>query len=150
MESEEHGIWSSLGLLTIRVGAGSLILFGHGWKKISNFSELSRVFPDPLSIGSDWSLALAVFAEVFCALGIIFGVLTRLAAVPLVATMLVAALLVHSDDTWVKTELAVIYLIPFLAIALTGPGKFSVDASYGPLFRKRPSGSGPSSRRTSG
>lgn len=147
MENEEHGIWSSLGLLTLRVGAGSLMLFGHGWKKIVNFSELSRVFPDPLDIGSDWSLALAIFAEVFCALGIIFGVLTRLAAIPLITTMLVAALLVHSDAAWAKTELSVIYLIPFLAIALTGPGKFSVDASYGPLFRRRSSGSLQSSRR---
>jgi len=142
MESEEHGIWSSLGLLTLRVGAGSLMLFGHGWKKIMNFSELSRVFPDPLGVGSDWSLALAVFAEVFCSLGVIFGAATRLAAIPLIATMLVAGLLVHSDDAWAKTELSVIYLIPFLAIALTGPGKFSVDASYGPVFRSRSRGKG--------
>ena len=137
MEREDHEIWSSLGLLTLRVGAGSLILFGHGWKKLTNFSELTRVFPDPLSIGSDWSLALAVFAQVFCALGIIFGVMTRLATIPLIATMLVAALLVHSDDSWAKTELAMIYLIPFLTIVFTGPGKFSVDASYGPLLRRR-------------
>ena len=137
MEREDHEIWSSLGLLTLRVGAGSLILFGHGWKKLTNFSELTRVFPDPLGIGSDWSLALAVFAEVFCALGIIFGAMTRLATIPLIATMLVAALLVHSDDSWAKTELAMIYLIPFLTIVFTGPGKFSVDAAYGPLLRRR-------------
>lgn len=137
MENEEHGIWSSLGLLTLRVGVGSLMLFGHGWKKLVNFSELSRLFPDPLGVGADWSLALAVFAEVFCALGIIFGAMTRLAAIPLITTMLVAGLLVHSDDGWAKTELSVIYLIPFLTIAFTGPGKFSVDASYGPLWRRR-------------
>jgi putative oxidoreductase len=137
MESEEHGIWSSLGLLTLRVGVGTLILFGHGWKKLMNFSELSRVFPDPLGIGSDWSLALAVFAEVFCALAIIFGAMTRLAAIPLIATMLVAGLLVHSDAAWAKTELSIIYLIPFLTLAFTGPGKFSVDALYGPLWRGR-------------
>jgi putative oxidoreductase len=80
---------------------------------------------------------LAVFAEVVCALAIVLGVATRLAAIPLVATMLVAAVLVHTDDSWAKTELAVIYMVPFLAIVFTGAGKFSFDASYGPRMRGR-------------
>jgi putative oxidoreductase len=113
------------------------MLFGHGWKKLMNFSELSRVFPDPLGIGASQSLMLAVFAEVFCALAVVFGIATRLAAIPLVITMLVAALLVHSDDPWAKMELSIIYLVPFLTIVFTGPGKFSFDASYGGKLRGR-------------
>lgn len=126
---EEQGSWTSLGLLLLRVGAGGMMLFGHGWTKLVDFAQIAPRFPDPLGLGSGTaSLALAVFAEVFCAAAVMAGVATRLAAIPLAVTMLVAAFVVHSGEPFREREAALLYLVPFVMLVLTGPGKFSVDS----------------------
>jgi putative oxidoreductase len=123
-------MWSSLGLLILRVVAGGMILLGHGWPKLMRFSDLSSRFPDPLGLGSTTlSLSLVLLAEVFCAVAVILGFATRLVAIPLVITMLVAAFIIHADDPWQKKEFALLYALPFLTLICTGPGKFSVDMS---------------------
>lgn len=127
----------SLGLLILRVGTGAMMLFGHGWGKLAGFSDKAGVFPDPLGIGSAASLGLATFAEFFCAIGLIFGFATRLSALPLVINMLVAAIIVHSDDPWGKKEFALLYAVPFITLLFTGGGKYSLDAVVWPrLFGK--------------
>lgn len=124
---------SDFGLLVLRLGAGGFMMFAHGWGKLSGFSEYKEMFPDPIGLGSSLSLGLAVGAEFFCALAIVIGLFTRFASIPLVITMLVAALVVHADDPFQKKELALMYLVPFISLLLTGPGKFSVDH----IFLKR-------------
>lgn len=124
---------SSIGLLILRIGIGGFMLVAHGWGKLVGFSDLAQRFPDPLGIGSTLSLALAVFAEVVCALLLIVGLGTRLAAVPFLITMLVAAFVVHGADPWAKKEFALLYAIPALSLILTGGGRFSLDA----LIRSR-------------
>ncbi len=127
---EEQGSWTSLGLLLVRVVAGGMMLVGHGWSKLADFSDLAQRFPEPLGLGSSgFSLGLAVFAEVFCAAAVAVGFVTRFAAVPLVVTMAVAAFVIHADDPWAKKELALAYAATFLALIFTGAGKFSVDAT---------------------
>lgn len=104
------------------------MLFAHGWGKLTKFGELSGKFADPIGLGSAPSLALAVFAEVFCAIAIMLGLFTRAAAIPLLITMLVAAFVVHDADPFQKKEFALLYAAPFLMLILTGAGSFSVDA----------------------
>ena len=118
---------TDVGLLVLRVSAG-LMMAGHGWGKLSTWSEKVDKFPDPIGVGSTPSLALAVFAEFFCAGLVALGLATRAAAVPVVITMLVAALIVHGEDPWQRKELAVLFLSAFVTVILTGPGKFSLDA----------------------
>ena len=115
------------GLLLLRVIPGCMLLAGHGWSKLSNFSEMSASFPDPLGVGSAVSLGLTVFAEFFCSLLVILGLATRLASVPIVIMLLVAATIIHGDDPWQKKEFALIYAVPFLTLIFTGPGRTSVD-----------------------
>lgn len=119
---------TGVGLLALRVAAGGLMLTCHGWGKLTSFSERSASFPDPLGVGSSLSMALAVFAEVFCSTAVVLGLLTRAAVIPLMTTMLVAATIVHADDPWAKKEFALIYLVPFAALLFTGAGPFSLDA----------------------
>ena len=95
---------TDLGLLILRLGAGGMMFFSHGMAKLMNFSAIAMKFPDPLGVGSTLSLALAVFAEFFCAICVVAGIGTRFVAIPLVITMLVAALSVHSMDPWSKKE----------------------------------------------
>lgn len=124
------GIGYSLGLLLLRASVGAMMLLGHGWGKLTSFAERSSSFPDPLGIGSSLSMALATGAEAFCALAVILGFATRWAAVPLMVTMAVAALIIHGDDPWAKKELAVLYFFPFATLFLTGAGRYSLDAFF--------------------
>ena len=122
------GVGGSLGLLLLRVSVGGMMLLAHGWGKLTSFAERSSSFPDPLGVGSSLSMALATGAEAFCALAVILGFATRWAAVPLMVTMLVAALIIHGDDPWAKKEFALLYFFPFATLLLTGAGRYSLDA----------------------
>src|SRR4051812_42469201 len=113
--------------LLLRVSVGSMMFFGHGLPKLMAFNEKAQTFADPLGVGHMASLVLAIFAEVFCAAAVALGLLTRLSAIPLVINMAVAVLIVHAQDPWSKKELALLYLIPFLCIAVTGGGRWSLD-----------------------
>lgn len=117
----------SLGLLLLRLGFGGLMLT-HGIPKLMNYSTLATQFPDPLGLGSQISVLLAIGAEVGCSLLIILGLFTRLATLPLIVTMLVAIFIVHGADPFAKKEAAITYLIPYLTLLLTGPGQYAVDA----------------------
>jgi putative oxidoreductase len=115
------------GLLVLRVAVGGFMLV-HGWQKLTAFNELADVFPDPIGMGSQLSLIAAIGAEVGCSLLLVVGLATRLAALPLAFTMIIALLVVHGADPWQKKELAAIYLSIYVAIGLMGPGRFSLDA----------------------
>ena len=119
--------YKNLGLLILRIGVASMILFGHGFDKLVNFSVIAADFPDPLGFGSVTSLALTIFAEVFCSLAIAFGFAIRLSVLPLIITMLTAAFAVHGDDPWSRKELAILYIVPYLTLLFTGAGRYSVD-----------------------
>ncbi|RMD83071.1 MAG: DoxX family protein [Candidatus Dadabacteria bacterium] len=131
----EHRFWVSVGLLIARVGAAGLLIYGHGWKKMADFSQIATTFPDPLGLGAPTSLALAVFAEVVCAVAVLVGLATRVAAIPIVFMLLVAAFKVHAADPWPQKEFALIYAVPFLALIFTGPGRFSLDTIVWPKLK---------------
>lgn len=100
----------------------------HGAGKFSKlFGDAPIKFADPLGVGVTASLALAVFAEVFCSVLLILGLTTRLAAIPLLITMLVIAFVVHANDGFGKQELPLLYSIIYLSIAITGAGVISID-----------------------
>lgn len=122
-------LWTSIGLLILRLSLGGMMIVGHGWKKVENFSQLSTKFPDLIGIGSTGNLVLAIGAEVVCAGLLAVGLLTRAVALPLAFTMIMAAFVVHGDDPFAKKEMALLYLSGFLALAMTGAGRFSVDGA---------------------
>lgn len=119
---------TDLGLLFLRVSIGIFMAAGHGWGKMVNYGSMSSSFADPIGLGSALSLLLAVFAEVFCSIAVIIGLATRAAVIPLIITMLVAVFIVHANDPWMKQEFGLIYLIGYITLLLTGPGRYSVDS----------------------
>ena len=120
-------MFRDIGLLILRSSFALLMIFPHGWGKLINFSARMNTFPDPIGFGSPVSLSLTVFSEVFCAFALLIGFKTRWASVPLIITMLVAGVVIHGNDPWKIKEKAFVYLFAYLAIAFTGPGKFSID-----------------------
>ncbi len=119
--------YSDLTLLLMRIGVGALMLSHGTGKFLKLFGDEPIKFSDPLGVGATASLAMAVFAEVFCSIFLILGFATRLSVVPLLITMLVAVLLIHTHDPFPKKELPLLYIIIYLSIGIFGAGKFSVD-----------------------
>ncbi len=121
--------WNDAGLLLIRIAFGAAMLFGHGlgkWGRLFGGEEIK--FADPFGVGPVASLTMAVFAEVICAILLMLGLLTRWALVPLIITMGVAFFTVHISDEFARQEKAILFGVTFVALFLTGPGRFSVDA----------------------
>ncbi len=117
----------STALLILRVVAG-LFMLTHGWGKFQMLiGDGPNQFPSVLGMGATTSLTLAVLAEFFASILLIFGLATRIAAIPLLITMLVAALIIHSADPFSAKELPLMYSTIYLVILILGAGKYSLD-----------------------
>ncbi len=116
----------NIGLLLLRLGFGGLMLT-HGIPKLMRMLSGDFSFGDPIGIGEPATLILAVLCEVLFPILIIIGFKTRLSAIPVILTMAVAAFIVHAADPLGTKEKALLFLLAFTAIALLGPGKYSVD-----------------------
>jgi len=106
----------------------AVLMITHGLPKLNKLLAGGEIqFADPLGFGPVLSLVLVVFAEFFCSVLIGIGLGTRLASIPLIITMLVAAFITHGADPIGKKELALLYLVIYLFLLVTGSRKFSVD-----------------------
>ncbi|MGB0165367.1 MAG: DoxX family protein [Luteibaculum sp.] len=121
--------YSDLTLLMLRLASGGLMLT-HGLPKMERLLEGNLAFADPIGIGEEFSIFLTVFAEVVCAGLIVLGMLTRLAVLPLIITMLVAIFIVHIHDPLHQKELAIFYLLLYCILLAKGPGKLSLDQLF--------------------
>ena len=116
----------AIGLAFFRISMSAMMLT-HGLPKFQKLIAGNFEFGDPIGIGATPSLFLAVIGEFVCPILVILGYKTRLASIPVIITMLVAAFIAHSDDPFSSKEKALLYLVSFVTIALLGPGKFSID-----------------------
>jgi putative oxidoreductase len=124
----------SLGLLVLRVVVG-IVFLSHGADKLVVRGIPSVVgFLDDLGITPPrlWAVVLTL-AELLGGLGLICGFLTRAAALVTTATMVVAI----GTVLWARGfflpgyEFALTLLGASVALTLTGPGRFAVDAWLG-------------------
>jgi putative oxidoreductase len=117
----------NLTLLFLRLISGGFMLT-HGIPKLLKVIQGPPFkFSDPLGMGVTASILLTTFAEVICAGFIIIGFFTRLSTIPLIITMAVAAFIVHASDPFFAREMPLLYISIYLAIAILGPGGYSVD-----------------------
>ena len=82
---------SNAARLFLRLFVGILMLT-HGIAKIENFDTLVDTFPDPIGLGT-LTLPLIILVEVGASILVMVGFLTRLALIPLIFSMIVAAFL---------------------------------------------------------
>ncbi|QGZ64967.1 DoxX family protein [Paraburkholderia acidisoli] len=115
-------------LLFLRVSASVLVLIVHGLPKALHWHAQLGAIEDPLHLGSVFTLAFAVFAEVVCPLLMIAGVVTRLAALPILVVTAVALVLVHPDWSIAQGQFAWMLLVMFGTVAIGGAGRIRVDS----------------------
>ena len=122
----------NIGLLILRVSTGGMMLF-HGIDKITKGVS----FIQNTLIESGWPgwMAYGVYVgEIIVPILLIIGWRTRFAAIVFAFNMLVATLLVHSEDLfkigshgeW-AVELQGLYFFAALVLIFTGGGKYAVS-----------------------
>jgi putative oxidoreductase len=137
--------WGPL-FLRLIIGFGSM---AHGWAKLSRgpagFEKLMEQLGAPFPHFTSWLVPLTELAG---GAMIFLGVLTSIAAVPLIVTMLVAMFTVQINYGFssVKTigltpagplfgppgcEINLLYIAGLLSLILSGAGRWSVDAWRG-------------------
>ncbi|MGY2284324.1 DoxX family protein [Pseudomonas gingeri] len=124
-----------LGWLFLRVSAGLFLLWVHGLPKLLHYSSELQNIEDPFHLGADLTLGLAIFAEVFCPLMIIAGVLVRLACLPILCVLWVALLIVHPQWTIAEGQFGWLLLILFTSLLIAGPGRLALGERLAGAWR---------------
>jgi putative oxidoreductase len=126
-QTETSEAYLNIALLVLRISLAALMVT-HGLPKLIKLLEGGDIqFANPISLSPGVSLALVVFAEFFCSVLIGIGLGTRLASIPLMITMGVAAFITHGADPFARKELAILYLLFYLILLVLGSGKYSMD-----------------------
>lgn len=121
-----YSLRESMLLLWLRVIFGVLFMV-HGIFKMRYFSEIVGTFPNPMGLGSEFTLYCIIFIEMACSVLIICGALFRIALIPSICAMIVAFFVVHSGQGFAAKELSLIYLLMFLILFRMGAGRYSLD-----------------------
>lgn len=118
---------SNVGQLILRVSFSGLLIINHGVSKVENLFSGDPQFVNILGMGAVVSLILAVIAETIFPLMVAIGFKTRLASIPIIITMFVAAFIHHGSDPFMTKEKPLLFLFGFIGIAIIGAGKYSID-----------------------
>ncbi len=137
-----RGVAPDVGLLALRLGIGTMMAVLHGWDKIAGGPESWSGLGGAMSaLGIEFAPTfwgfMAAFAEFGCSILIVLGLLFRVATAMLAFTMLVAA--VHhmglppesGASGWMGASHALELLTVYVALLLTGPGRFALGARMG-------------------
>ena len=129
--------FQNLALFIFRVSISGFMLFGHGLGKFQKLISGNEIkFLDPFGLGATFSLTMATFAEFFASAFIVLGLFTRFSSLSLIVTMAVAVFIAHADDPFAKQEKALMYLVSYILLFLTGPGKYSLQTWFDKKINK--------------
>lgn len=108
--------------------SGVMKFYGQNW-----FADIQGQFPFPFNvIPPDISWFIATWSELLGAIGLVIGLGTRVFSVSLVILTVVAWMSVHAGNGYNVCsngfKLPLMYLVMFLPLIFSGPGKLSLDS----------------------
>ena len=140
---------ADLGLLVFRVAMAVLMIRFHGWGKLTGWADESlcvpnlfsfagaqkefHTFPNYIGISSELSYVFVTWFETFGAMMVVLGLFTRLNALGLFITMMVAWTFHHGMRFSGPNagEMPFAYGFGYLLLFLAGAGKYALDRKLG-------------------
>ena len=129
-----NNLYLSHSLLILRFIPSIMMIYNHGWSKITagyeKWERLGAALTD--FIGLEYLNVffgfMAALSESAVMIFVVVGLFTRPAALLLLFTMFVASVNHIVDGEF--PELAILYLLIMLVLFICGPGKLSLDYHY--------------------
>jgi len=118
------------------------VFIGTGWGKLNNIGSTIEYFTSLHIPAPGFNAALAAGTEFVGGVLLLLGLFTRLAALPMAFTMVIAILTAKRDDLdGVRALLGFeewTYIVLFVWLALAGPGPLSLDAVWARMRHRTP------------
>jgi putative oxidoreductase len=115
--------------------AVGLVFMSTGWGKVHNIEKVTRFFEQLGIPAPSFNAVLVGYSELICGTLLVVGLATRLAAIPLMTSMVIAILTAKRGDLHGLFDLVgfeeFTYLCVLAMIAILGPGTFSLDELVG-------------------
>lgn len=131
----QTGLSAALFILRVLIG---VLMAIYGYEKLTHFAEMSGSDfwvkqVNFLGMGGKVSLGLTIFAEFFCSILLILGLASRLSTIPLIICMAFIFItmnkmeIIQKGDNGTHMNDVFFYLMIYVVLLITGPGKWSVD-----------------------
>lgn len=112
--------------------AVGLVFMSTGWGKVHSIEKVTGFFTSLGIPAPHFHAILVGYSELLCGTALVLGLLTRLATIPLIVSMIVAILTAKRPELHNVFDLVgfdeFTYLVVLVMIAILGPGALSVDA----------------------
>ncbi|HVY45073.1 MAG TPA: DoxX family protein [Minicystis sp.] len=117
-------------LLLARIGVG-LVFLSTGWGKIHDLDKVAHFFETLGIPAPGFQAAFVGYTELLCGAALVVGLLSRLATIPLIVSMVVAILTAKKDSLHGLFDLVgfdeFTYIVVLVMILVLGPGAWSAD-----------------------
>lgn len=124
------GRGQGVALLLGRLSVG-LLFVSTGWGKVHDIPKVVGFFTSLHIPAPEFHAYLVSYSELLCGSALVIGLLSRLATVPLIVSMIVALLTAKASDIHGLFDLVgadeFTYLCMLIVIAAVGPGSLSLD-----------------------
>lgn len=128
VESLQKLSW--LPVLLARISLGAVFILS-GWGKLHGLDHVTEFFTELGIPFPGFNAVLVGVTEFSCGLLILLGLFTRLASIPLIATMIVAIITAKRSEIGNFTDVLgfeeFVYIVIFIWFIVNGAGKVSVD-----------------------
>ena len=135
----ESARWFALLLARLSVG---LLFLSTGWGKVHDLAKVTAFFTHLGIPAPGFNAVLVGYSELICGTLLVLGLLTRLATIPLMVSMVIAILTAKLSDLHGLFDLVgfdeFTYLCMLVVIAVLGPGRASLDALALPFLEVAP------------
>jgi putative oxidoreductase len=130
---------SSLAPTLARLTLG-VVFIGTGWGKLHSLAKVTDFFTELGIPAPGFNAVLASTAEFVCGSLLLIGLLSRLAAIPLIVTMTVAIITAKSENLHGISDLLGFeewtYIVLAVWILVAGPGPLSLDRVLQNVLRR--------------